>query len=217
MIKTYILNVDFLNDDTLFSKYYDRLPKHRQQRVDRYHFREDKNLSVGAGILMIRELARYGIAFKDTDFVYGVNEKPYIEGCEHLSFNLSHSGNMVVAAFAEGEVGVDIEKIKPTDFKIARKYFTTEEYDYLVSFEDEQKRRDEFYRLWTLKESFMKAVGLGFKLPLNSFSIELRNGIKINQSVNEKKYSFCEYELSGYKLSVCGTEEIDTTLYDVKP
>ena len=42
-----------------------------------------------------------------------------------------------------------------------------------MKIEDEHKRCEEFYRLWTLKESFMKVTGLGMKLPLDSFCFQL--------------------------------------------
>lgn len=215
MVKTYVLNVDFLNDDAEFKKYYKMLSQQRKSRVDRLHFRNDKNLSLGAAILLDRFLTEKGRKLENTELSYGENEKPYIKGAKDLSFNLSHSGSVAVLSCANGPVGVDVEKIGDERILLAKKFFHTDEYNYLLSCAEEDKS-SEFYRLWTLKESFMKATGLGFKLPLNEFCI-IFDGDKIgvNQSVDNKIYNFFEYKLDGYKLSVCAAEKIDEKLYCV--
>ncbi len=69
-------------------------------------------------------------------------------------------------------VGVDIEKIRPIDFAIAERFFTASEYRLLMD-TAEQERLQLFYTLWTLKESYIKFVGKGLSIPLDSFAIEL--------------------------------------------
>jgi len=83
-------------------------------------------------------------------------------GCD----NISHSGEYVVLAVSRHELGVDIETLGLYKDKLARRCCTEEEYIWLQT-----QRSEAFFRLWTGKESLMKATGLGFALPAGSFSV----------------------------------------------
>lgn len=162
-----------------------------------------KNLHDAAWSLLTRALK--GIGF-DTDIIeFEFNEfgKPYIKGSD-VFFNLSHSGDYVMCVISDSEVGCDIQKIGYCKDNLAKRFFCEEEYSDITSQANDDLRKNLFYRYWTLKESFMKAIGLGLKLHLNSFQIILGNKISIKQSVNGKEYSFFEYDgIDGYKCAVC--------------
>ncbi|MBO6268186.1 MAG: 4-phosphopantetheinyl transferase family protein, partial [Clostridium sp.] len=66
-----------------------------------------------------------------------------------------------------------------------------------------------FFRFWTLKESFMKATGLGFRLPLDAFSIiPGPEGVTLRQQVDSRQYYFREYDLQdGYRYALCSAEK----------
>jgi 4'-phosphopantetheinyl transferase len=100
------------------------------------------------------------------------NGRPFLAGERSgLHFNLSHSGDVALIALAHAAVGVDVERIKEmSDFmKIARKHFAASELESLqrVAAEEQPKA---FHRIWTRKEAFVKATGLGLRFPLNAFS-----------------------------------------------
>lgn len=122
---------------------------------------------------------------------------------KNLDFNLSHSGKWVVLAIGYNKIGIDIEKMVPIDFKIANNYFHKEELKFLYSQKKEKKER--FYTLWTLKESFIKSVGKGLSLNLKSFYFEFKkNGHIILRSKLKQERYFKMYDIDKkYKLSLC--------------
>lgn len=103
--------------------------------------------------------------------------KPFWKHDTDLNFNLSHSGHRAVFAFARNNhVGIDIEKIK-TDFEvedIVHNFFSKMECAALNKIPTEL-RHAAFFRCWTRKESFIKAVGEGLSFPLNSFTVSTKN------------------------------------------
>ena len=158
--------------------------------------------------MLERGLREYNICERDVKIKTGENGKPYLEEYPEIHFNLSHSGNMVFAVFSDREVGCDIEEIGKPQEKLAERFFCPEEYEHLMKIEDEHKRCEEFYRLWTLKESFMKVTGLGMKLPLDSFCFQLGERVEIRQHINKEEYDFQELEITDkkgtkYKAAIC--------------
>jgi phosphopantetheinyl transferase len=97
---------------------------------------------------------------------YGLNGKPYLKN-QSINFNISHSGDYVVLATANREIGVDIEKIAVYPDKVAIRCFTLPEREWM----EQEGENEAFYRLWTAKESVMKASGLGFSLAPEIFSV----------------------------------------------
>jgi 4'-phosphopantetheinyl transferase len=87
-----------------------------------------------------------------------------------LLFNLSHSGSMVLVAVAAGrQIGADLEQIRPLHFAcIAEANFTPEERSFISGHAPERQERA-FFQCWTRKEAYIKAVGKGLSIPLNTF------------------------------------------------
>jgi len=93
-----------------------------------------------------------------------------------VAFNLSHSQQVVACVVAENcQIGVDVEKIEKNLMEIAERFFAPQEIEYLKSF-DKTMQKELIYRIWTLKEAYIKAEGKGLSISLQSFSIfELSN------------------------------------------
>lgn len=110
----------------------------------------------------------------------GAHGKPRLAGCRCnaplLHFNLSHSGPLILLAIAvDHEIGIDVEQIA-TDAPIidmARLAFSHREKKELSVFQG-INQLEAFYRCWTRKEAFLKAIGKGFALPSNSFDMSLQ-------------------------------------------
>jgi 4'-phosphopantetheinyl transferase len=155
------------------------LSSEERERADRYRFAQHRNRFIAArGFLRIL-LGRY----LDTDPAkiqifanrYG---KPYLAGHSAQSdprFNLSHSADLAVLAFALGsELGVDLERIaaQRADMEIARRFFSSAEVAALNSLGPGDRERA-FFTCWVRKEAYIKACGEGLRFPLDAFSVSL--------------------------------------------
>lgn len=206
IINIYTADVSPLEDDALFEKAYQLVSEERKKKTDRMKQKKDKMLSLGAECLLIYACRNFGIDYDNEEILQSEYSKPCFANTP-LFFNLSHSESRVMCVMADTEVGCDTEKIGKADIKIAKRFFSEEEYTMLEECETEKEKKNLFYRLWVLKESFMKCTGLGFHIPLDSFSIIPGETVKIKQSVDESRYGFIESETAdGYKYAVCVKE-----------
>lgn len=198
-VKVYYINVKNISENGMRS-YYSNLSKERKEKVDRLKFFEDKRLSTMAEVLLKYALEKEGITFPKKILV-SESGKPYID---EIYFNISHSKEYVAVAVSKEEVGCDIEKIAEVNLDIAKRFFNTAEYNKIISLKNGRKRKKLFYRYWTIKESFVKAVGCGLNKPLDSFSIDLDKKIAVSQDGIEGDFCFAEFKrIKGYALSVC--------------
>lgn len=139
----------------------DLLETERRRYMMRYLQAADRARCLAAGLMMRRVLGREEAALVRK----GEFGKLFLPGGP--DFSISHSGSKVVLAVDQRDIGVDIEQISPWYPEVARRVFTPAELAWL----EKQKGQAAFYRLWTGKEAVMKALGLGFQLPPESFEI----------------------------------------------
>jgi len=112
----------------------------------------------------------------EIEFTVGRAGKPALKIELGMHFNMSHSGTLAAYAFTSaGPVGVDIEQIRSvSDLEgIAKHHFCPAETTELLSIADQEQRRDAFFRCWTRKESYIKALGDGLSMPLDQFQVTL--------------------------------------------
>ena len=91
-----------------------------------------------------------------------------------IFFNLSHSGNYLAGAFSDREIGLDIQTTSPPHrdvLRIARRFFPLDEYELLAAIKDRENQLELFFRLWSIKEAYLKYCGCGLRADLNSFLI----------------------------------------------
>ena len=157
------------------------LAEDERLRAGEFHFRALRDdFIVSRGLLRVL-LSRLGCAAPaDFIFTYGPHGKPALDGDLgwSLSFNVSHSGGILACAFARGcDVGIDIEfqRSLAECEAIARRVFSPAEYRELMSVA-EPVRSVAFYDCWVRKEAFVKALGGGFSVPLDSFQVSLVPG-----------------------------------------
>ena len=173
-------------------------------RIDKFKFREDL-LRTLFGELLVR-YAVSEITNVDADKITIMRDsynKPYFPELP-LYFNISHSEDYVICALSSNKIGIDIEKITETDIKIAEKFFSRTEYNFLSGLR-QSDRKQKFFELWTIKESYVKFIGKGLHIPFNSFNVNLNNSSpKISDKTN---VYFRQYDISGYKCTVCSDVE----------
>lgn len=116
--------------------------------------------------------------FSPTEIVFSFTQfgKPFVVSPEPLvrPFNVAHTDGMVLFADCRGgSVGVDVERIsRRTDVALAERYFAKPEVEYVMDHFDADMKLRAFLRVWTLKESFIKAIGTGLSMPLADFAFE---------------------------------------------
>ncbi|MFZ1320224.1 MAG: 4'-phosphopantetheinyl transferase superfamily protein [Ignavibacteria bacterium] len=143
------------------------------KKADRYRFAKDSNSYIISRGSIRKILSEYiSIDADSINISYTEFGKPFIENSK-INFNLSHSGDWCfIAVSLIKDIGIDIEKVRKIEdvLKIADRYFAINEYEHIKNF-DSTEQINEFFRIWTLKEAFIKAIGEGLSFPLKNFSV----------------------------------------------
>ena len=179
------------------------ISKENREKCRRFRFIEDSLRTLYGELILRHVLCRYfSIKNEEIEILKGDEGKPYLKDVP-IHFNISHSGNFVVCAISEHEVGIDIEQIKEFDLSVAKNYFCQSECDDLFS-KDEDHRLDYFFSIWTLKESYMKWLGRGMSIPLDSFCFKIIDeGISVFDVNRNVKPFFKQFSIDGHKISLC--------------
>jgi 4'-phosphopantetheinyl transferase len=159
--------------ETLWPRLAALLSDEERARAARFHFERNRREYVAAHALkrlMLSEAA--GGRPHDWCFAAEPGGKPFVAGRTGLHFNLSHCNGLVACAVsADVPLGVDVEPLErraPLD--VADHYFAPDERAWLFGLPDGEQSRG-FFRLWTMKEAFIKATGKGVAQGLHSFAI----------------------------------------------
>lgn len=181
------------------------LPKERIAKIKKSKQKKNQIQSFAAGLLLEYGLQKEGLTSAAVTFLKNADGKPYIKEYPNLYYNLSHSKDYVAIVVDEQPVGIDIEYMRIGYQKLVKRFFSEEEVQALeADWSDEA-----FTKLWTRKESYLKATGYGMRMPLDGFST-LGKQVQINEKMpNEMIENSAVYYLEsvqleeGYWLSVC--------------
>ncbi|MDR1067357.1 MAG: 4'-phosphopantetheinyl transferase superfamily protein [Clostridiales bacterium] len=179
----------------------------KQERIMRYVKYEDR-LRGTVSYSMTRGVVFRELGIRPGDAIFSANDfgKPRLENCDGFHFNVSHSGEYVICLTDKSPVGADIQLMKPIKYiEIARRFFTKYETDFITD-GDPAERINKFYMLWALKESYVKASGMGLSVPLNSFdfTVDMENETACLRDCEERPPRFkLISSFDGYALALC--------------
>lgn len=155
------------------------LSPEERARAARFYFARHRQSFIAArgGLrqILARELA---VAPERLVFRYGPHGKPELEWPPRpdFFFNLSHAGERALLVWtALGAIGADIEHLRPITPGLAERFFAPEEAAALAA-QPAAQRQAAFFRCWTRKEAYLKALGSGLALPLDQFVVSLAAG-----------------------------------------
>jgi len=145
----------------------------RLTRAKQFRRQGDVLRCLGAEALLRHALAEvFGMTDEAMFMESGRWGKPRLAGNPGIHFNLSHSGPWVLCAVHNMPVGIDVEEVRSWERLPVEALMSPEELGRFVTLPP-LKARDFFFRLWTLKESLLKAMGLGFGLDPRSIHLDL--------------------------------------------
>ncbi|MEY3000575.1 MAG: hypothetical protein RL648_789 [Verrucomicrobiota bacterium] len=131
--------------------------------------------------------------------------KPVVEGGT-VSFSIAHGADAVVVACAPvGAVGIDVEAVdRPVQaLRLARHFFHAEEVGFIEGGEERMEAR--FLKIWTAKEAYLKAIGLGLRLPLRSFAIAVDSSARgrvVGGPEGPREIRWC-HPVAGHLAALC--------------
>ncbi|KPJ11811.1 L-aminoadipate-semialdehyde dehydrogenase-phosphopantetheinyl transferase [Papilio machaon] len=168
-----------------------------KDRIARFIFQDDAKSSL-IGRLLMKKFVHLSANIPYELIKLGRDDtgKPYLLESKVLpSFNVSHQGDYtVLAGNLHTNVGVDIMKIEPPVnknipdfFRIMNRQFSRHEWSTIRSYPSEMQQVACFYRMWCLKESYVKNIGIGITIPLDLISFSVQTPLKVNGIVTDTK------------------------------
>lgn len=183
-------------------EYYNKiLSKGRYEAILKQGTIAGKRQSIAAGLLLREVLRRHNLDEKKTTYTLNAYGKRIYQD---FDVNLSHSHTMVACAWSTNRVGIDIEKIRAYDTRIAKRFFSDEEARWIHQQRDPQKA---FFLLWTQKESIAKQEGTGINPDFFTNRSILPKDIGDSYRLLEKELWIQYYEIKDFICCVCSNNE----------
>ncbi len=166
--------------------------------------------------LLRSALLQNGIPAEEQLFTSNEYGKPQLKKECGVHFNISHCRQLAVCAVSDRTVGADAEKLRKYPERVLKRSFTEREADYVRNSSDPDMA---FFQLWTLKESFVKAIGTGLSYPLdkaefiidnNYITSHTESGHTFSQIIIDKEFicSICSSNILNNKVYYESFEEI---------
>jgi 4'-phosphopantetheinyl transferase len=203
-----------LRDPETLRRFEAMLAPEERARAAGMHFPEDRHQQLVARGMMRTLLSRYvpGVAPAEWRFERNEHGKPRIAlgappAAQGLAFNLAHTTGLVVLAVARNrEIGVDVEySAKRAPLKVAQRHFSAQEVAALNALPPGQQAL-RFQRLWTLKESYLKAIGTGVVGGLGTMTFHFEtDGVRFERAADPEAASWNFREIAvpdGYLVAL---------------
>jgi 4'-phosphopantetheinyl transferase len=180
-VHVWIVEPELITDPRRLEEYRALLDSSERERHQRFYFERHRQQFLVSHALVRLCLSRYApVPPEAWTFTLNAYGRPEVAGQwnTRLRFNLSHTDGMAICAVAlDMEVGADVEDTqrKGNTLELVSHSFARAEAAALWALPVE-RQRERFFELWTLKEAYIKARGMGLSLPLGDFAFELRPG-----------------------------------------
>lgn len=204
--KLYIASAETLSDEARFERLARTIPEVRREKLAKIRHEGARRLSLAASLLLKRALSDEGL--RTGEIAVSEYGKPYFPALPGFQFSLSHSGDMALCAVSPRTVGCDIEAPRAYPPEIARRFFHKAEREWLFSHEEEEQCAA-FFRIWTCKESFIKALGLGLSLPLDAFAVIPGESVSLTQHADARPWRLRSFLDGDCFIALCGLEGVE--------
>lgn len=228
----WVTRFDEVVEPALLDEYRALITDNEALRAARFIFERDRQQFLVTRALVRTVLSRYAdVDPRDWRFAENQFGKPYVSGPGDLpvAFNLSHTAGLVVCAVAATEtIGVDVERMdREVEYlNIAKRFFAETEWQ-LVKSAPSDRRAEVFFRVWTLKEAYIKAHGSGLSVPLSSFTVLPSNDMPPSLELLDSspgggdRWQFAQLVLDErFQVAVCmdaATTELEVCVHDHVP
>ncbi len=190
---------------TELSPFLPLLPREKRTRCAKFQQKLDKCRAIAGYLLLSFSLE----AETNLEIRLGEFGKPYLKDFPLQKFNLAHAGEWVFLGLSSEAIGVDIAMVEKANLALAARFFASAEYQHLMDLPEEGQARG-FAELWALKESYLKAVGVGLSTRLNSFTVSLGNPpLLLAGAKDGLKLALLEVA-PAYVAAVCYAEHLST-------
>jgi len=186
---------DFSKKDII--NFYDKIPKLKKDKIDKFKNYETKTKSIIGEILLCELLTKNNIYYNNIEYYINDYGKPYLKD-KNIFFNISHSFDYIITTISKNEIGIDIEKVRKTPLNIINQFATNEEKKYILSTNTNIEER--IFRIYTLKEAYFKMLGTNLNHILEvEFKIENNKVLCSDKNV---KVGFIN-NIDGYIIAYC--------------
>lgn len=220
-MKLYAAKADILPCED-YGRIYGLLDGSRQEKVRKLKNEQERLRSIYAGLLLRHAFLEHGYDEKLWQQVKIRNEiygKPYIADIEGFYYSISHSGDWVICAADNMEIGADIQRVGDLKLSIAKRFYSKGEYDRLLSYEpDKDMQTTELYRLWAVKESCVKYTGRGIGAGISRYVANESYTMATDMQTETDFFINLYEQIPGYIVcicSYCGNFPKNITIMDV--
>ncbi|SHJ15848.1 4'-phosphopantetheinyl transferase family protein [Aquimarina spongiae] len=187
----------------IWNKYFNLLPDRMKEKNIRFQRWQDRHSHLFGQLLLLVNLKEFGYGKGSLEQVlYEPNGRPYLNA--DIDFNISHSGGEVLCAMTKGmRIGIDVEEIKKIHFQDFKNVMNPSQWR---TINNATEPLGAFFKLWTIKESVIKADGRGLAIPLPD----------INIAENIAEYDNCIWYLSEIQTQSNSSAYLATSNKEVK-
>lgn len=143
----------------------------------------------------------FGISPNQWEIYYNEFGKPLVKSERDIYYSVSYSKDWILCIVSNKSIGIDVEYIKCIDYKSISEYFHDCENIQVNSAKDQLS---EFYKIWTLKESYLKLLGTGLYKNLHDFNI-----LKQHMYIDGQKVNILYKKMENYYISISSLQIID--------